>query len=222
MSARKRTSRAEPTFAFDAREALRHLRASDAVLARLIDTMGPFRMELKHASSLFDVLLEAIVYQQLNGKAAAATHARVRALMPRTRAALRASKLADVDDETLRAAGLSRAKTLALRDLVEAESDGRLPTLAAARRMDDEALIARLVGIRGIGRWTAQMLLMFRLGRGDVLPVDDYGVRKGFAVAFGKREMPTRAAIEQRAERWRPYRSVASWYLWRAAETKTI
>jgi len=206
-------------FAFDSDEALEHLRASDAALARLIETVGPFGMQLKHASSVFEVLLEAIVYQQLSGKAAATIHSRVCALIPRTRGALAAARLIDVPDEKLRGAGLSRAKLLAVRDLALAVADRRIPTLAQAQRMDDDALIERLIEVRGVGRWTAQMVLMFRLGRPDVLPVDDLGIRKGFMIAFRKRAMPTREAIERHAVRWKPYRSVASWYLWRAAES---
>jgi 3-methyladenine DNA glycosylase/8-oxoguanine DNA glycosylase len=206
-------------FGFDPNAALAHLGAADVALARLIDRIGPFRMELKNASSLFDVLAEAIVYQQLHARAAASIHARVRALIPRTRGLAAARALSRVSDEELRAAGLSRSKLLALRDLALKTLDGHVPTLAHAHRMEDEAIIERLTEIRGIGRWTAQMLLMFRLGRPDVLPVGDYGIRKGFAIAFRKREMPTPAAVELRGERWRPFRSVASWYLWRAAES---
>lgn len=211
-------ARASAGFAFDVDDAIAHLRASDATLAKLIDRVGPFRMELKRASSLFDVLAEAIVYQQLHARAAASIHARVRALIPRTRGIAAARALATVSDEALRGAGLSRSKLLALRDLAAKTLDGHVPTLAKVRRMDDEAIIEQLTQVRGIGRWTAQMLLMFRLGRPDVLPVGDYGIRKGFGVAFRKREMPLPADVEKRGERWRPYRSVASWYLWRAAE----
>jgi 3-methyladenine DNA glycosylase/8-oxoguanine DNA glycosylase len=206
-------------FGFDPDAALPHLRASDATLAKLIDRIGPFGMELKSASSLFDVLAEAIVYQQLHARAAASIHSRVRALIPRTRGASAARALSALSDEPLRGAGLSRSKLLALRDLALRTLDGHVPTLAEAHRMDDEALIERLSEIRGIGRWTAQMVLMFRLGRPDVLPVDDYGIRKGFAVAFRKREMPARDVVEKRGERWRPFRTVASWYLWRASES---
>jgi 3-methyladenine DNA glycosylase/8-oxoguanine DNA glycosylase len=124
----------------------------------------------------------------------------------------------EVSDDALHAAGLSRSKLLALRDLAAKTLDGHVPTLAQARRMDDEAIIEHLTEVHGIGRWTAQMLLMFRLGRPDVLPVGDFGVRKGFAVAFRKPEMPLPAVVDKRGERWRPYRSVASWYLWRASE----
>jgi len=205
-------------FAFDTDVAIAHLRASDATLAKLIDRVGPFGMKLKSASSLFDVLAEAIVYQQLHARAAASIHARVRALIPRMRGVAAARALADVSDDALRGAGLSRSKLLALRDLAAKTLDGHVPTLAKVRRMDDEAIIEHLTEVRGIGRWTVQMLLMFRLGRPDVLPVGDYGIRKGFGVAFRKREMPLPADVEKRGERWRPYRSVASWYLWRAAE----
>lgn len=208
-------------FGFDPDEALRHLRASDATLAKLIDRIGPFRMELKTAANLFDVLAETIVYQQLHARAAASIHGRVRALIPRTRGASAARALSALADEPLRGAGLSRSKLLALRDLALRTLDGQVPTLAQARRMDDEALIERLSEIRGIGRWSAQMLLMFRLGRPDVLPAGDYGIRKGFAVTFRKREMPTPADVEKRGERWRPFRTVASWYLWRAEEAAT-
>ena len=138
--------------------------------------------------------------------------------MPRVRGAAAARALSALADDDLRGAGLSRSKLLALRDLAAKTIDGHVPTLAKARRMDDEAIIEHLTAIRGIGRWTAQMLLIFRLGRPDVLPVGDYGIRKGFAIAFRKRELPLPAAVEKRGERWRPFRTVASWYLWRAAE----
>jgi 3-methyladenine DNA glycosylase/8-oxoguanine DNA glycosylase len=121
-------------------------------------------------------------------------------------------------DERLRAVGLSRAKLLALRDLAQRTADGGIPTLAVLDRLDDQAIIDCLTAVRGIGRWTVEMLLIFRLGRPDVLPADDLGIRKGFAVAFGRRQPPTRADIEKRGRRWQPYRTVASWYLWRAAE----
>ena len=208
-----------PAFAFDVDDGLAHLRARDASLARLIDRVGPFEMRLKSASTLFDVLAEAIVYQQLHTRAAESIHARVRALIPRTRGIAAARALAGVSDEALRGAGLSRSKLLALRDLAAKTLEGHVPTLGKARRMDDEAIIEHLTEVRGIGRWTVQMLLMFRLGRPDVLPVGDYGIRKGFAVAFRKREIPAPADVEKRGERWRPYRTVASWYLWRAAES---
>jgi 3-methyladenine DNA glycosylase/8-oxoguanine DNA glycosylase len=191
------------------------VRASDPVLARVIDAVGPFRMEFKKAPGLFGALAESIVYQQLTGKAAATIFGRVRALCPGPTA----ERLLSVSDAKLRGAGLSRAKLLSLRDLARKTGDGTIPTLAQVQRMDDAAIVECLTEVRGIGRWTAEMLLIFFLGRPDVLPVDDYGIRKGFAVAFRKRDLPERAEIEKRGARWAPYRTVASWYLWRAAES---
>jgi 3-methyladenine DNA glycosylase/8-oxoguanine DNA glycosylase len=121
-------------------------------------------------------------------------------------------------DEKLRGAGLSRPKLLSLRDLAKRTANGELPTLAEANDMEDDAIIEILTEVRGIGRWTAEMVLMFRLGRADVLPADDYGIRKGYAIAFKKRELPGRDDVVRRGVRWKPYRSVASWYLWRATE----
>jgi O-6-methylguanine DNA methyltransferase len=203
-------------FAFDPDTAITHLREADAGLAKLIDATGPFRMELKTAPNLFAALAEAIVHQQLTGKAAATIHGRVCALFPRGH--LTAERLLRLSDTTLRSAGLSRAKILSLRDLAKRTADGDVPTLAQAHKMDDDALIERLMEVRGIGRWTAEMLLMFRLGRPDILPVDDYGIRKGYGYAFRTRGEPSRESIEKRGERWKPYRTVASWYLWRSAE----
>jgi len=205
-------------FGFDPLFAIEHLRAADPVLGRLIDQIGPFRMRLKQAPSLFAALAEAIVYQQLNGKAAAAIFARVRALFPRARDGLAPQQILRASDAKLRGAGLSQSKLLALRDLARKAADGAIPTLAEAQRLDDSTVIERLTTVRGIGRWTAEMLLMFRLGRADVLPVDDYGVRQGFAFAFKKRAQPTPKALAKYGRRWAPYRTVASWYLWRAAE----
>jgi O-6-methylguanine DNA methyltransferase len=214
-------------FAFDPAVAVEHLRASDPALARLIDAVGPFRMQLAGTQSLFGALAQAIVYQQLNGKAAATIFGRVCALFPR---AAGAGGAADADegptpehilrasDDKLRGAGVSRSKLLSLRDLARRSTDGEIPTLAEVHRMESEAIIERLTAVRGIGRWTVEMLLMFRLGRPDVLPVDDYGIRKGFALTFKKRELPTRKDLEKRGARWSPYRTVASWYLWRAVE----
>jgi methylated-DNA-[protein]-cysteine S-methyltransferase len=205
-------------FAFDRGAAVEHLRASDRALARLIDVVGPFRMKLAVTQSLFLALAQAIVYQQLNGKAAATIFGRLCALFPRATGGPTPEHILGASDETLRGAGLSRSKLLSLRDLARRSSEGEIPTLAEVHRMDGEAIIERLTVVRGIGRWTVEMLLMFRLGRADVLPVDDYGIRKGFALTFRKRDLPTRHDLEKRGERWRPYRTVASWYLWRAVE----
>jgi 3-methyladenine DNA glycosylase/8-oxoguanine DNA glycosylase len=203
---------------FDPKRAVRHLRASDPALARVIEAAGPFRLELQKTPSPFLALAEAIVYQQLNGKAAATIFGRVHALFPRARSGFTAQHILRASDEKLRGAGLSRAKLLALRDLAERTRSGELPELAELHRMPDDAIVERLTQVRGIGRWTSEMFLIFRLGRPDVLPADDYGVRKGFQLAFRKRELPSRKQIEERAEAWRPYRTVASWYLWRAVE----
>jgi 3-methyladenine DNA glycosylase/8-oxoguanine DNA glycosylase len=203
---------------FDPETALRHLRASDPTLARTLDAVGPFAMTLKRTPSVFVALAEAIVYQQLTGKAAATIYARVCALFPRPHEGPTPEAILRASDARLRAAGLSRAKLLALRDLARRARAGEIPTLREVTEMDDDAIVERLTAVRGIGRWTVEMLLMFRLGRPDVLPADDYGVRKGFAAAFRKRTLPSRADLEKHAERWRPYRTVASWYLWRAAD----
>jgi methylated-DNA-[protein]-cysteine S-methyltransferase len=203
---------------FDPRAAVEHLRAADPALARLIDRVGPFTLQLNRTPSIFGALAEAIVYQQLTGKAAATIYARVCALFPRAHEGPTAANIRRATDARLRGAGLSRPKILALRDLARREDAGEVPTLADARRMDDQTILERLTAVRGIGRWTVEMLLIFRLGRPDVLPADDYGIRKGFALTFKRRDLPTRPELERRGERWKPYRTVASWYLWRAVE----
>ncbi len=195
----------------------RHLNASDPRLAALIARSR--RYEIKPAVSIrpFDALAESIAYQQLSGKAAATIFGRVRALYPK-RKWLDPEKLLATPDEKLRAAGLSRAKTAALKDLAAKTIDGTVPSGRALIRMSDDEIIARLTTVRGIGRWTVEMLLLFDLGRPDVWPVDDYGVRKGFAKIFGKRKLPTPKQLIKLGEKWRPYRSVAAWYFWRALD----
>jgi DNA-3-methyladenine glycosylase II len=165
----------------------------------------------------FDALAESIAYQQLSGKAAATIFGRVRALYPK-RKWLDPEQLLATPDETLRAAGLSRAKTAALKDLAAKTIDGTVPAGRALIRMSDDEIITRLTAVRGIGRWTVEMLLLFDLGRPDVWPVDDYGVRKGFAKTFGRRKLPTPKQLMKFGEKWRPYRSVAAWYFWRALD----
>ena len=165
----------------------------------------------------FDALAESIAYQQLSGKAAATIFGRVRALYPK-RKWLDPKQLLATSDETLRAAGLSRAKTAALKDLAAKTIDGTVPSGRALIRMTDDEIITRLTTVRGIGRWTVEMLLLFDLGRLDVWPVDDYGVRKGFAKTFGRRKLPTPKQLMKFGEKWRPYRSVAAWYFWRALD----
>ncbi len=214
----RRAGVADAGFSFNPELALLHLRGCDARLRKLMDAVGPFRMQLQSTASVFGALAEAIVYQQLHGKAAATIFARLCGLFGEGSAALEPELLLSASEEQLRSAGLSRAKLLSLQDLARKTLAGELPNLAEARQLDDETLVRRLTLVRGIGRWTAEMLLMFRLGRPDVLPVDDFGVRKGFGVIFGDGELADRKQLAQHAERWRPYRSVASWYLWRALE----
>jgi 3-methyladenine DNA glycosylase/8-oxoguanine DNA glycosylase len=184
----------------------------------VIDAVGPFRLRLDTTPSLFVALAEAIVYQQLTAKAAATIFARVRALFPCAHEGPTPEQILRASDARLRSAGLSRSKLLSLRDLARRAAGGEIPTFAELERLDDAGIVERLTQVRGIGRWTVEMLLIFRLGRPDVLPADDYGIRKGFAIAFGKRELPAHKDLEKRGERWKPYRTVASWYLWRAVE----
>lgn len=201
---------------FDTGAALAHLRAADPRLALVIDRAPHCDLAPRRLGSLFDVLLRAIVYQQLNGKAASSIHTRVRALFPGERPQPQA--LLALPDDPLRAAGLSRNKLTAIRDLAAKTVDGTVPPPASARRLSDAELVERLTAVRGIGPWTVHMLLMFDLGRPDVLPTGDYGVRTGFQKLHRKRRQPTPAELERHAERWRPYRSVAAWYLWRVHE----
>ena len=202
---------------FDPRRAVRHLRAADPALGLAMAALGPFRMELHRTPSTFAALARSICHQQLSPKAADTIHRRFLALYgdrePTPQETLRLS------GEALRAAGLSGAKAAAIGDLAAHSLAGQVPTLEEARGLPDEEVVDRLSAVRGVGRWTAEMFLMFRLGRPDILPLGDYGLRRGYAVAFadaGAAASP--AEIARRGERWRPYRTVASWYLWRAAE----
>ncbi|MBI1944078.1 MAG: DNA-3-methyladenine glycosylase 2 family protein [Deltaproteobacteria bacterium] len=196
--------------------ARRALATSDPVLGRHMEKIGRYRIALDGISSIYQALAEAVVYQQLTGKAAATIFGRVQALgggaLPPPAALLA------LDDALLRGAGLSRAKTAALKDLAAHAHDGRLPDLAETAALDDDALVARLTAVRGVGPWTVHMLMMFRLGRADVLPATDYGVRKGFQRVFRTRALPTPAQVLARGERWRPHRTMAAWYLWRALD----
>lgn len=202
---------------YDRAEAVRHLAAADPVLARVMERNGPFTLELHQLSSPFAALARSITYQQLTGRAAATIHGRMVDLFRPARV-LRPELILEAPEHRLRSAGLSRSKILALRDLAARTLDGTVPTLARLARMSDAEIIERLTVIRGIGPWTVEMLLIFRLGRPDVLPVTDYGVRKGFARAYRKRKLPEPRALGQFGRRWAPYRSVAAWYLWREVE----
>src|SRR5215207_582314 len=201
---------------YDPAEAVRHLALADARLAALMERAGPFALQVRKLHDPFEALARNIVYQQLHGNAAAAIHKRVLDLFGGGK--LSPADIIGAPEETLRGAGLSGAKLAALKDLAAKTLDGTVPTLARLRRMSDEEIVERLTQVRGIGRWTVEMLLMFRLGRADVLPVGDFAVRKGFALAYGLAESPKPKELEEYGERWRPYRSVASWYMWRAVE----
>jgi 3-methyladenine DNA glycosylase/8-oxoguanine DNA glycosylase len=206
-------------FPYDADEGVRHLSSADPVLAGLIERAGPFGMRIRRLQNPFEALARNIIYQQLHGNAAAAIHGRVVALFGKKR--LDPRDVLAAPDELLRGAGLSGAKLAALRDLAARTLDGTVPTLARMRRMADEEIIEHLTRVRGVGRWTVEMLLIFRLGRPDVLPVGDYAVRKGFALTYAGGEMPKPKDLAAHGERWRPYRSVASWYMWQAVRLES-
>jgi DNA-3-methyladenine glycosylase II len=192
----------------------RHL-ARDPVMRRLIARHGPCGLECRRWSP-YEALTRAIAHQQLNGRAAQTILARFVALFGNGRFPGPADVLA-AHPARLRSAGFSRAKVRAIKDIARHALAGTVPTRRAAARLDDEAIVERLVAIHGVGRWTVEMLLIFTLGRADVLPVDDFGVREGYRLASGTRLRPTPKALRRLGERWKPYRSVAAWYLWRAA-----
>lgn len=193
--------------------ARRRLRKADPVMSDLIKRVGPYKIQTEFEYSPFEALLRAIVYQQLSGKAAGAIHARVQALFSDE---IDPQALLKIADNTLREAGLSRAKVLAVKDLALKRLDGTVPDLKVLLALEDDAIVERLTSVRGVGRWTVEMMLIFKLGRPDVLPVDDLGVRKGFQYAYRKKDIPDAKTLKKAGEHWRPYRSVASWYLWRA------
>jgi len=210
---------------YDTAAACRALAAADPKLGALIERAGPYTLRLKSQHSPFEALLEAILSQQLHGTAARAILHKLLKLFGDIHPS--PELLLGQPDEALRACGLSQNKMLALQDLARKTLDGTVPALTQIRRMADEEVIARLTAVRGVGAWTAEMLLMFRLGRPDVLPLSDYGVRKGFALTFAR--LPKTRAFDatmladqkvmaRRGERWRPWRTVASWYLWRACD----
>jgi DNA-3-methyladenine glycosylase II len=210
---------------YEPEKAIAELSAADAKLGELIRRVGPFTMRLKSQHSPFEALLEAIIYQQLHGKAAFAILNRLLHAFGDFHP--QPENLLQAPDELLRSCGLSANKTKALRDLAAKTLDGTVPSLAKIRRMPDAEIIERLTEVRGVGQWTVEMLLIFRLGRPDVFPLSDYGVRKGFLLTFGRPPktkpitpavLPKADVMLRRAKRWQPWRSVASWYLWRACD----
>lgn len=194
-----------------------HLAETDPRFAALIARSVRYNVKPTGLVRPFDALAESIAYQQLSGKAAATIWGRVRALYPR-RKYLDPRLVLATPDEKLRAAGLSRSKVAAIKDLAAKTIDGTVPSARALAKMSDEEITQRLIAVRGIGRWTVEMLLLFDLGRPDVWPVDDYGVRKGFAKTFGRRKLPKPKQLMKLGEKFRPHRSVAAWYFWRALD----
>jgi DNA-3-methyladenine glycosylase II len=206
---------------FDTEAAFAHLGKRDRKLGRWMEKLGPIAPDPRWRKSFdpVDALARAILYQQLSGKAAATIVGRVEAAIGSDR--FHCDTLARIDDAGLRACGVSGNKTLALRDLALRESGGEIPTLRQMATLDEDAIVAALVPIRGIGRWTVEMMLMFRLGRPDVLPADDLGIRKGAQVIDKTDAMPTPKALLERGRRWGPFRTYASLYLWRIADAAT-
>jgi DNA-3-methyladenine glycosylase II len=203
----------KPRYDFDL--AIRELSTTDPTLGSLIKDLGAFDLKIHRTGDLYASLIRSIIYQQLHGKAAAKIHARVLALVGNPPAPLAVTATAD---EALRGAGLSGAKLAAIRDLTAQSAAGIVPTLAQARRLSDDELTERLTSIRGIGPWTVHMLLIFRLGRPDVVPTGDFAIRLAFSQIFHDSSAVKPTQLLAYAERWRPWRSVASWYLWRSLD----
>jgi len=209
---------AKTHFPVDAEHVMQELSRVDGRLAKVIRRVGIFPTKRPKPQPPFQSLLQSIVYQQLAGKAAATIFGRVKALG--ASGFVNPQEILLLDETKLRGAGLSRQKIAAVKDLAAKTLDGTVPPLAALRRMSEVEIHERLVQVRGIGEWSVQMFLMFRLGRPDVLPIHDLGIRKGFQHVYGLADIPKPQAILEHGERWRPYRSIASWYLWRAVDQK--
>lgn len=201
---------------FDLQSAVDHLVAADSVMKRVVEEHGPCQMKVDPLSDIFYSLFRSITYQQLSGKAAGTIFNRALDLFPdRT---LTPERVLEMEDDALRGAGLSRAKVRAVNDLAAKRLDGTVPELSELVELPDDEVIRRITAVWGIGRWTVEMLLMFNLGRPDVLPSTDLGVQKGFQIAYGLDEIPKPRELEEHTALWRPYRSVASWYMWRVVE----
>ncbi|PYJ97474.1 MAG: DNA-3-methyladenine glycosylase 2 family protein, partial [Verrucomicrobia bacterium] len=185
----------------------------------LIRRVGPCRLEARRSASPFQALVQAVAHQQLNGTAAKTILKRVIAIYPGRKFPAPEDLLA-TPDERLRGAGLSRAKTAALKDIAAKTLEGIVPSSRAIASISNEEILERLAAIRGVGPWTVEMLLIFMLGRLDVLPATDFGVRKGFALTYRRKELPAPSELIKHGERWRPYRTIACWYLWRALDAE--
>jgi DNA-3-methyladenine glycosylase II len=194
-----------------------HLAKADPIMRRLIRAHGPYGLQPRSGRSPFESLACAIAHQQLNGTAANTILGRFVKLFP-GRKFPRPEDLASVTDDAVRGAGFSRAKIAALRDLAVKALDGTVPSSRAIQKLNDNEIIARLSEVRGVGQWTVEMLLIFQLGRPDVLPAVDFGVRTGFRHAYGLRDLPKPKEVLAHGERWRPHRTAAAWYLWRVAD----
>jgi DNA-3-methyladenine glycosylase II len=197
-------------------EAVAALAACDARLAAAIELIGPCTLK-RGRGSPYEALLSAIAHQQIHGSAAAAILGRFRDRCG-AGAYPEPAELVSTPEAKLRACGLSRAKAAAMKDVAAKTLDGTVPDRRAIARLDDAAIIERLTAVRGVGRWTAEMLLMFTLSRPDILPVDDFGIREGYRLLYGKRQQPKPRRLAVLGERWAPYRTTASWYLWRYVE----
>jgi len=195
------------------------LAKADPVLGRIIKRVGPCPIKPRPRTNPYESLVKAVTYQQLNGKAAETIFNRFKALFPDRRFP-EPEEILSAPDDRLRSAGLSRNKLAAIKDIAAKTIDGTVPSNRAVKHLSDHDLVERLTTIRGVGPWTVEMLLIFTLGRPDVLPASDYGVRQGFALAYRRKELPKPQEILDHGERWRPWRSVAAWYLWRALEIR--
>ncbi len=202
---------------FDLAVAMSHLSSKDEKLAELILATKKFQKDLDLAQSPYEALMESIAYQSISGKAAATIFGRVKALGDNGRPPT-PEKMLKLKTPALRKAGLSHAKVLAMKDLAAKTISGIVPTREQAEKLSDDELVERLVSVRGIGAWTVEMFLIFNLGRPDVLPIHDLGVKKGWSVTYGKKHMPRPKDLLKFGERWRPYRTIASWYMWRSFE----
>ena len=202
---------------YEMNAALRHLSIRDPILGALIAKVGPCDLKPDRTRSIFQALVQAVAHQQLNGTAANTILTRFANLFPGGRFPS-PGEVCDVNARALASVGFSRAKAGCVKDIARKSLEGIVPNHRQIQRLSDEEIIHRLTQIKGVGRWTVEMLLIFSLGRPDVLPVGDYGIKQGFALAFKKRRLPESDQILKHGERWRPYRSTASWYLWRAVD----
>ncbi len=201
-------------------EGIAHIVKSDRTLAEVIAQVGPCKLSLR-TGSVFESLVRAIAHQQLTGRAANTILRRLEDALG-TSGSLAPESILQADIEVLRRAGFSLAKASYIREVALAVTSGAIPTKATMRKMSDEEIIAKLTAVKGIGRWSAEMFLIFDLGRLNVLPLGDYGVRKGFAIAYGMKTLPRPRTITRRAKQWHPYRTLACWYLWRVVDMKPV